>query len=523
MKVVPPALVLLGCWSFSLSAHANVERFAVIIGNNRGFAEDVALRYAESDATRVFDVLRDLGGFQPADMVLLRGENADTVQRTLITVNDRIRAAVSLPDTRVMLFVYYSGHADAEDLRLGATRLPITQLAQLARGSAANFRLVVLDACRSGALTRLKGGKIVAPFALEPERLPDDGLAFLTASAANEDAQESDELRGSFFTHAFVSGLLGAADQDGNGDVALEEAYRYAYEATLRATSRTFGGTQHPSFRYDFRGQGSIVLTRPEAYVRQRASMRLPVGMSFLLMRDTAEGSVVAELGERAPQRTLSLRPGAYFVRARGREVLYEGTVNAAEGVVTELDVAQLTRIEYARLVRKGQNDVRVAHAFELGGRVRSSLPNADSPCFGAYLGYAMDFAHFGARGRLGACWAGFDNANVSSSNVSYDLDLRFYRAWDLSALALEIGLGGGGAVVVQRFDTDGQAPTQTSFVPFIALGAGATLDIGAGLFAILDVAGETHFMPLRTDARSEEQETVSFAVRSSLGVGKRF
>jgi hypothetical protein len=517
------AAALLVSWSLSLTAHANVERFAVIIGNNRGLADDVALQYAESDATRVFEVLRDLGGFQPADMVLLRGENADTVQRTLITVNDRIRAAVSLPDTRVMLFVYYSGHADADDLRLGPTRLPITQLAQLARGSAANFRLVVLDACRSGALTRLKGGKILPPFALETERLPDDGLAFLTASAANEDAQESDELRGSFFTHALVSGLLGAADQDGNGEVALEEAYRYAYDATIRATSRTFGGTQHPSFRYDFRGQGSIVLTRPEAYVQQRASLRFPPGMSFVLMRDSAEGTVVAELGERAPQRTLSLRPGSYFVRARGREVLYEGTVSAPEAVLTQLDVGKLSRIEYARLVRKGHNELQLTHSLEVGARVRSSLPNADSPCVGGYLGYAVDLANFGVRARLGACRAGFENARVSSTSLAYDLDLRLYRAWDLSAVALEVGLGGGATLMTQHFTADGIAPTQTSLVPFVALGVGGTVDLGLGWFAILDLAGETHFMRLRKDDRSPEQQDVGFALRASLGAGKHF
>jgi hypothetical protein len=142
----------------------------VIIGNNRGLAEDAALQYAESDAARVFDVWRELGGFQPANMVLLRDEDATTVQRTLIAFNDRIRAALALPNTQAMLFVYYSGHADADDLHLGPTRLAITDLAQLARGSAANFRLVVLDACRSGTRTRLKGGKIVAPFDIPGDR-----------------------------------------------------------------------------------------------------------------------------------------------------------------------------------------------------------------------------------------------------------------------------------------------------------------------------------------------------------------
>lgn len=36
----------------------------------------------------------------------------------------------------------------------------------------------------------------------------------------------SAEIRGSWFTHALVSGLLGAADRNRDGLVVLEEAYR---------------------------------------------------------------------------------------------------------------------------------------------------------------------------------------------------------------------------------------------------------------------------------------------------------
>jgi len=81
----------------ALPAAADVQRFAVIVGNNRGQSDDVQLRYAETDAAKVSAVLRDLGGFEPANMVLLRGEDADTVRRSLITFNDRVRIAQSLP------------------------------------------------------------------------------------------------------------------------------------------------------------------------------------------------------------------------------------------------------------------------------------------------------------------------------------------------------------------------------------------------------------------------------------------
>jgi len=205
----------LGCaLAASRPARADVQRFAIVIGNDRGAADEQPLRYAESDARRVYDVLRELGGFTPANMVLLSGEDARTAEDTVIAINERVRSALALPGSQAMLFVYYSGHADAEALHLGDSELPARRLAQLVHGSAATFRLMVLDACRSGALTRRKGGKIVAASRLLSEdALPGSGLAVLAASAAHEDAQESEAIRGSFFTHAFVSGLMGAADQ----------------------------------------------------------------------------------------------------------------------------------------------------------------------------------------------------------------------------------------------------------------------------------------------------------------------
>lgn len=517
------ALVLAICSSPAL-AHAGVERFAVIVGNDTGAADEGPLRYAASDAQRVYDVLRDLGGFQPVNMVLLRNESADTLRRTMIAVNERVRSAVSVPDTQAMLVVYYSGHADADALHLGSTSLEIIELAQLARGSAASFRLVVLDACRSGALTRVKGGRVKAPFALPDETLPGDGVAFLTASADSEDAQESDALRGSFFTHSLVTGMLGAADYDRDGRIVLDEAYRYAYQNTLRATSRTRSGMQHPTFRYDMRGQGDIVLTRPESYVSARAQLTFPTGFGFLLMRNDAEGMVIAELSEASSQRTLSVRGGRYFVRARGRDVLYEGTLDAAVGVTTPVAIDQLERLEYAQLVRKGHGAVRrQAHAFELGSRLRSNLPNAETPCIGAFAGYGLDFSEFGARARLGMCRSSFENRELLATSMAYDLDLRVYRAWDLGPVAVELGLGGGATLFRQYFESLGDAPLRNTLVPFVAIGAGATFALTYGLYLSLDAAGETHFLPIEREPGVPIDHTVSFALRTSLGVGKHF
>src|SRR6266404_2056142 len=332
-------------------AAAQTERFAVVVGNDEGRPPDVTLSYAETDAARVAAMLQEVGGVRPENLVLLRGQDAGTVRRTLIAVNDRVRAA----GRQAMLTVYYSGHADAGALHLGSTPLELGELEQLVRGSAAGFRMLILDACRSGALTRVKGGAPIPPFDLRlGERAAGEGAVFLTSSAASEDSQESDEIKGSFFTHALVSGLLGAADANGDGRVTLDEAYRYAYEATLRASSRSAAGIQHPTFEYEVRGMGDVVLTTLDANAPTRAWVVLPAGRTWLLFQGSPEGSVVGEIGARDRSRRLSLRAGRYFVRGRGPDVLLEGTFEAPAGGTLGVDEAGLDRTAYARLVRKG-------------------------------------------------------------------------------------------------------------------------------------------------------------------------
>ncbi|HXU03157.1 MAG TPA: caspase family protein, partial [Polyangia bacterium] len=237
------------------------QRVAVIIGNNVGDGDDVRLRYAEDDADKVHRVLRTLGGFRPEDMVLLRGESTETVRRALIRVNDRMRTDA---DQQGMLVVYYSGHADVQALHLGGSAFSMEELEALVRGSPARTRVLIVDACRSGALTRVKGAVPAPAFDIQVRRADaSEGAVFLTSSSANEDAQESDGLRGSFFTHYLVSGLIGAADADGDRRVTLAEAYEFAYHQTLFRSARASGVLQRPTAQFDLREMGPIVLTTP--------------------------------------------------------------------------------------------------------------------------------------------------------------------------------------------------------------------------------------------------------------------
>jgi hypothetical protein len=508
-------------------AWAHVERFAVVIGNDRGASDEPRLLYAESDATRVHDVLLQLGDVSPLNSVLLRGRDASYVRNALLAVNERVRDAANRPGVQVVLIIYFSGHADANALHLDDSRLPLTELQQIARGSAANFRLVVVDACRSGALTRVKGGTRVAPFAMPAyaeDPPPGDGIAFLTASSAHEDAQESDELRGAFFTHAFTTGLLGAADSDGDGAVVLDEVYRYAYAATLRMTSQTFAGTQHPTFEYDLRGHGQLVLSRPQLRAAARATVVFPSDLEFLIMRDSPTGSVVVELQASDKRRELSLEPGTYFIRARAAELMYEGTLRAALGASTSVDVRQLSRVDYAKLVRRGGAPApKQAHGPLLGVSVRSALPNASAPCIGPFLGYSLELQHIGIGAQLAMCDSSLDNAVLSARVRGYSAELRAYHSWELWKLSWGLGLHAGVSLYTQDFDTRGRAPARTTASPYFAAGLSSQLDIADGYYAALQGSAETHFLPLIESREAGGALAASFAVRAGLSVGKYF
>ncbi|WP_437997160.1 caspase family protein [Sorangium sp. So ce185] len=507
--------------AWAAPAEARIERFAVLIGNNAGEKGEVELRYAEDDAAKMVDVLKDLGGFPPANLVLLRSERADTVRRTLIAMNDRVRAAVSSPDTDVLYLVYYSGHADANALHLGPTPLSLTEFEQLVRGSAASARLLIVDSCRSGALTRVKGGTSAPPFVIKlDQRLAGQGMVTLTSSSGNEDAQESDELKGSFFTHALVSGLLGTADADRDGAVSLEEAYRHAYESTLRATSRTWAGAQHPTFRYDFRGQGKLILTELPVHASLRSVLRFPRGRSYLVMRDASEGAVAAEVGANDAARTISLRPGRYFVRGRGPDFLLEGAIEAEAGQAVDVGDERLSRVMFARLVRKGGGVREVAHGPVAGYQLRTPLVEGDSLCHGGFLGYGIELQHIGIASRLSACRSGFQNEHLTARNDELGLDVRLSHAWDLPVITVGVGVDLGLAVMRQQFETRGDAPDRHGLAGAFGAGAGVTVDLVRGLYLHLEGGAQTYVLKQRRAGGEEAEMAPALAARLRAGIG---
>lgn len=512
------------------AASAEVERFAVVIGNDRGAQNDVPLRYAESDAAKIANVLQEVGGFRAENVTLLRGRDAPSVMRAIIAMNDRIRSRGSRSGGDSMLLVFYSGHGDRRSLHLGPSRLELLAVEQLVRGSAATVRLLILDACHSGALTRVKAGRSAPAMRIDLSgRLSGEGIVFLTSSSASEEAQESDELRGSFFTHYLTSGLLGAADSNRDGVVVLKEAYRHAYENTIRASSRTQTGTQHPTFRYELGGQGDIVLSRLRLGM-ERAIVELPPGMGFLLFAHS-DGSVVAEVGAEDRARAITLRPGRYFVRARGPDYLLEGDLDAAAGAEIELDPDALERVDYARLVRKGSGLVARVHGPAIGYQIRTGIRKG-SPCHGPTASYVGELPSVRLGARLGACRGDqFTNRALTGTTDELSLSGRVALAWDDDSATFDLGAAIGFSIMRETFDTSGEAPPNHSGAIHLEIGASLIRYLPAGLYLAGEIGAmsyavqlESRTMATPTSASATERDMVlRLAARCGFSVGVEF
>ncbi len=503
-------------------AHAEIRRYGVLIGNARGLPDETELLYTMADVRKLESILLAVGQFQPTDLVILANQSESSVSDALLQVNRRIAAQMQGPEDQALLLVYYSGHADQNALHLGAGRLPLTRLRELVKKCPATVRILILDACRSGAMTQVKGFKKGPAFPVQiHDRLSGEGLIVITSSAVNEDSHESDFLKGSFFTHHLSSGLLGAADVSGDGRVSLAEAYRYAYERTIASTSRTLSGIQHPTYHFDLRGKDDLILTDLQAHSGQRARLWLPAGGNYLFMRGRDGGGLVAEALAEQP-RLVTLPAGRYFVRHRAADHLREGVVTMRPGSEQKLDLHSLTRVPYEQMVRKGLGERRLAHGPVAIFVARAPIVAGLSwqPMGG--IGYAWHLPWFSVSSRLLAGGSSGENLYLELSQREVLAEVFCYRSFDWTWLTASVGIDLGLSYLHQSFQTTGMAPDNDSLAFLAGIQAELVAHLAGRISLHLEAAGLVYFFPEQR-ASGETQNASPFVPRLGLGLGYQF
>ena len=307
------ALLCLALAAPALAAPSGARRLALIAGADDGGEGRARLRYAASDARAVAAVLRELGGVDEADLQLVVEPSRAALSSALAALPARVAAARRTAE-RVEVVVYYSGHSDEDGLLLSGELLPYDSLRAALDSAGADVRLAIVDSCSAGALTRSKGGVARPAFLLDSSREV-RGRAILTSTSADEAAQESDRIGGSFFTHYLVSGMRGAADTSRSGRVTLGDAYRFAFAETLARTQSTRAGPQHPAYDIALNGSGDLVLTDLHA---AGSTLVLPAALSGrVFVRDSSDRLVVELRKPAGDDVRLGLSPGPTASRWR--------------------------------------------------------------------------------------------------------------------------------------------------------------------------------------------------------------
>jgi uncharacterized caspase-like protein len=194
------------------------------------------------------------GGFDPARIRLLTDHNGEPPRRANILSALKAIADATEPDD--LLLFYYSGHGDEMDgesylvardgrrLVLPDTAVPLSRIKGIVDAAPARAKVIVLDACHSGADIGGKGATPMSEAFIRRVFEQAEGMAVLASCKQGQLSYEWPESGRSVFTHFLLEALAGDADRDGKDFVTVQDASRHVTNgvklwASQRNTSQT--------------------------------------------------------------------------------------------------------------------------------------------------------------------------------------------------------------------------------------------------------------------------------------------
>lgn len=385
-----------------------VERYALYIASNNGGAGRETLRYAETDARTLSRTMAEIGGIKPENSIILASPTTRDINDAFADFVSLVRKGAGKSRRTEFLF-YYSGHSDEKSFILGNERYSYADLKNAIDRIPSDVHVVMLDSCYSGNFVRTKGGSRKKPFLMDDSTIV-QGHAYLSSSSGFESSQESDRIQASYFTHALVTGLRGAADTSGDSKVSLNELYHYAFNETLSQTELSSSGPQHPSYDITLVGSGDLVLTDISA-----AESVLHIGAEYegkYFIRDT-NGTLVSELNKiRGTEIALALPAGSYIITVVSGTSTMQGTVTISKG--ERLSLAGDTLLPIAKNYGRARGDATETMIEESAATKERYSPFSFAFVPGINIPGKSNNAHIA----LGTVWSLHDNIKGVQLNL---------------------------------------------------------------------------------------------------------
>ncbi len=257
------------------------NRWAVVVGISTYQDSKAVLRYSVNDARAIYDALRQNDLFPQDHIALLLNEEATKQHITDVFVEWLPKRAA--PGDVVV--IYYSGHGlygydsppydepDGRDEFLAPYDIDFSDSDSIANTGIRDDviaewlkqlpadTIVIFDSCYSGGGIRDPNltVKNLDEFLPKPIKTPlsaasdgmqreftdlPDHIVFLAASLPSQQSWEDSNLKQSIFTHNFLRGLHGEADENSDGKISIVEAFNFARQEIHR--HQTWNGLQQP-------------------------------------------------------------------------------------------------------------------------------------------------------------------------------------------------------------------------------------------------------------------------------------
>lgn len=184
------------------------------------------------------------GGFDPGRIHLLTDHTAPQPTRAEIFASLEQAAKAAQRDD--LLLFYYSGHGDAADgasylaardgkmHALKHTAVALSDVAGILQKSQARAKVIILDACHSGANFEGKGPKTMPPDFIERVFNQAKGQVILASCEQGQVSYEWRAQERSVFTHFLLEALQGQADRDEKGFVTVQDIHRHVTDGVSK-------------------------------------------------------------------------------------------------------------------------------------------------------------------------------------------------------------------------------------------------------------------------------------------------
>ena len=220
-----------------------MNRWAVLIGIN-GYHESLGpLKYSVNDCRRLAEVLTTGEDAFPADHVLvLADDEAAERKPTYANIHSWLASWLAQPDEDDTVLIFFAGHGremegkcylvpgDATFQTIHVTGIPVPYVQELLQRCKARQKVLILDACHSGA------GRDVATMAapMMDTLSAGKGIYTMTSCDVNELSHEWDEKKQGVFSYYLAEALSGSCPPDAHGRTTAEAVYEWTFAEVQR-------------------------------------------------------------------------------------------------------------------------------------------------------------------------------------------------------------------------------------------------------------------------------------------------